>query len=139
VSYVFIAIVWVNHHYLFHHATEATPRLVWFNFAHLFSVSLLPLATAWMAISKLSPQPVAFYASVFFFVNVTYILLIAELIGRAPDFSMKARRIMRYRAIATLCLFGTASIVALKYPYFGLGICCCCLIGYLRPAAPGVA
>src|SRR5258708_3943975 len=55
VSYLFIAIVWANHHYLLHHPTEATPRLMWFNFAHLFSVSLLPLSTAWMAVSRLSP------------------------------------------------------------------------------------
>lgn len=65
VSYLFIAIVWANHHYLLRYATEATPRLVWFNFAHLFSVSLLPLSTAWMAVSRLSPKPVAFYAAVF--------------------------------------------------------------------------
>ena len=130
VSYLFIAIVWANHHYLLHHATEATARLMWFNFAHLFSVSLLPLSTAWMAVSKLSPQPVAFYAAVFFFVNATYILLIGELI-KAPA------RSMRIRSYATLVLFAIASIVALKYPYLGLGICCCCLIGYLRPAAPG--
>ena len=43
VSYLFIAIIWINHHYLFRYATEATPRLLWFNFAHLFSMSLLPL------------------------------------------------------------------------------------------------
>ncbi len=64
VSYLFIAIVWTNHHHLMHYATEATPRLMWFNFAHLFSVSLLPLSTAWMAVSELAPQPVAFYAAV---------------------------------------------------------------------------
>src|SRR5882724_5886425 len=85
VSYVFIAIVWTNHHHLLRFATEATPRLLWFNFAHLFSVSLLPLSTAWMAVSRLAPQPVAFYAAVFFFVNVTYILLIWELIERRAD------------------------------------------------------
>ena len=62
-SYLFIAIVWTNHHYLMRYATEVTPRLLWFNFAHLFSMSLLPLSTAWMAVSKLSPQPVAFYAA----------------------------------------------------------------------------
>jgi uncharacterized membrane protein len=45
VSYLFIAIVWTNHHHLLRYATEATPRLLWFNFANLFSVSLLPLAT----------------------------------------------------------------------------------------------
>src|SRR5882672_12150575 len=139
VSYLFIAIVWANHHHLILYATKTTPRLMWFNFAHLFSVSLLPLSTAWMAVSKLSPQPVAFYAAVFFFVNVTYILLIWELIDPTADISLKARRNMRYRSLATLCLFGLAAIVALKYPYLGLGICCCCLIGYLRPAAPGAA
>jgi len=57
VSYLFIAIVWVNHHDLLRYATEATPRLMWFNFAHLFSASLLPLSTAWMAVSELAPQP----------------------------------------------------------------------------------
>src|SRR5207244_5584179 len=64
VSYLFIAIVWANHHYLLRYAREATPRLMWFNFAHLFSVSLLPLSTASMAVSRLSSQPVAFYAAV---------------------------------------------------------------------------
>lgn len=71
VSYLFIAIVWANHHYLLRHAKEVTPRLMWFNFAHLFSVSLLPFATAWMAESELASQPIAFYAADFFFVNAT--------------------------------------------------------------------
>src|ERR1700760_440831 len=47
VSYLFIAIVWINHHYLMRYATEANSRLLWFNFAHLFAMSLLPLSTAW--------------------------------------------------------------------------------------------
>ena len=110
VSYLFIAIVWVNHHYLMRYAEEATPRLLWFNFAHLFSMSLLPLSTAWMAVSRLAPQPVAFYAAVFFLVNVTYIALIWELIGRHPAevVAPKVRRIMGARSTATLCLFAIA-------------------------------
>src|SRR6201995_4899060 len=71
VSYLFIAIVWTNHHHLMRYATEATPRLMWFNFAHLFSVSLFPLSTAWMSLRKLALQPVAFYAAVFFLVHAT--------------------------------------------------------------------
>jgi uncharacterized membrane protein len=139
VSYLFIAIVWANHHHLMRYATEATPRLMWFNFAHLFSVSLLPLSTAWMAVSKLAPQPVAFYAAVFFLVNATYVALIWELIGRDPvkDVAPKERRIMRFRSITTLVIFAAAAIVALKYPLVGLGMCCCCLIVYLKPEAPG--
>jgi len=135
VSYLFIAIVWTNHHHLMRYATEATPRLSWFNFAHLFSVSLLPLSTAWMAVSRLAPQPVAFYATVFFLVNATYVCLIRELIDRSPleGVSSTVRRSMRLRSITTLCLFGMAALVALKYPLAGLGICICCLILYLKP------
>jgi uncharacterized membrane protein len=141
VSYLFIAIVWANHHHLLRYAAEATPRLMWFNFAHLFSVSLLPLSTAWMAVSELAPQPVAFYAAVFFLVNVTYIGLIVELVDRAPTrhASRKVRRIMHVRSVATLCLFGLAAIVALKYPLIGLGICIACLTVYLKPEAPGAS
>src|SRR2546421_2558582 len=103
VSYLFIAVVWANHHYLMRCATEATPRLLWFNFAHLFSMSLLPLSTAWMAVSKLAPQPVAFYAAVFFLVNATYICLIRELIDRSPvvEVSSTVRRIMHFRSVTT--------------------------------------
>jgi uncharacterized membrane protein len=116
VSYLFIAIVWSNHHHLMRYATEATPRLLWFNFAHLF------------------------YAAVFFLVNATYICLIWELIHRNPDIEVPStvRRIMRFRSITTLCLFGMSALVALKYPLVGLGICICCLILYLRPDPLGV-
>jgi len=135
VSYLFIAIVWSNHHYLMRYASEATPRLLWFNFAHLFSMSLLPLSTAWMAVSRLAPQPVAFYAAVFFLVNATYIALIRELIDRdaVERGPVAVRRAMRFRSITTLCLFGLAALLALKYPLVGLGICICCLILYLKP------
>lgn len=135
VSYVFIAIVWANHHYLMRYAREATPRLLWVNFAHLFSMSLLPLSTAWMATSELAPQPVSFYAAVFFLVNATYCALIWELVGaKAGDReAARVRKLMRRRSIATLCLFGSAAVVALWLPIVGLAVCVGCLVLYLRP------
>jgi len=91
-----------------------------------------------MAVSELAPQPVAFYAVVFFLVNATYVLLIWELIDRTPADKIlpSARRIMRLRSIATLCLFAVAAVVALRYPIVGLGICISCLIVYLWPDPP---
>jgi hypothetical protein len=64
-----------------------------------------------MAVSKLAPQPVAFYAAVFFLVNMTYVFLIWELIDRAPvhQVSPRVRRIMGFRSIVTLCIFGAAT------------------------------
>ena len=138
VSYVFVAIVWINHHYLLRYADEINHRLLWYNFAHLLSMSLLPFSTAWMAVSRLAPEPVSFYAVVFLLVNVTYIALIRELVDGAPidEIVPRVRKAMRVRSIATLCLFALAAIVALKYPLAGLGICICCLAVYLRPDPP---
>ena len=139
VSYLFIATVWANHHYLLRFASEATARLLWFNFGHLFSMSLLPFSTAWMAVSKLAPQPVAFYAAVFFLVNATYLLLIWELIDTGEQVPPRVRRVMYFRSITTLCSFAIAAFVALSYPLIGLGICIACLMVYLRPEPPGDA
>jgi len=107
------------------------------HFPHLFYVAS-SLSTAWMANSELAPQPIAFYAEVFFLVNATYICLIWELINRIQidQVSLTARKIMRVRSITTLCLFGVASLVAPKYPLAGLRICICCLIAYLKPDPP---
>jgi uncharacterized membrane protein len=140
VSYLFIAIVWVNHHHLFRYADRATPQLIWGNFAHLFSVSLLPFATAWIADTELAPFPVAVYACVFTLVNVTYLALCFEAIDRSQDeaVSPRARMMMRTRSLLTILIFITAAVVALRYPVVGMGLICLCLIVYLGPEAPGV-
>jgi Endosomal/lysosomal potassium channel TMEM175 len=62
VSYLFIAIIWINDHYLMRFVGAPTLRLIWINFVHLFLVSLLPFATAWVARTRLASSPVAFYA-----------------------------------------------------------------------------
>ena len=83
-------------------------------------------------------NPVAFYATDFFLVNATCIALCWELIYRTPtDTPSNVRKVMLVRSIVTLCLFGAAAVVALRYPLLGLGICCCCLIVYLKPGPPG--
>lgn len=62
VSYLFIAIIWINHHYLMRFVGTPTLGLIWINFVHLFLVSLLPFATAWIARTRLASSPVVFYA-----------------------------------------------------------------------------
>ena len=138
VSYLFIAIVWVNHHHLFGYAQMATPRLVWSNFAHLFSVSLIPITTEWIADSRLAADPVALYASVFVLVNITYLALCQEVIDRPAhkDLSQRMRALLRMRSFITIGVFGAAAVAALRWPIVGMALICLCLIGYLRPDVP---
>src|SRR5258705_3083405 len=72
VSYLFIAIVWVNHHHLLRFAEHATPQLIWWNFAHLFVVSLVPFSTAWIAVTRFAAVAVAVYAPVVCLVDLGY-------------------------------------------------------------------
>ena len=138
VSYVFIAIVWVNHHYLFSYAEEVTPRLVWSNFGHLFSASLIPFTTEWIADSRLAADPVSLYAAVFVLVNITYVALCWEAVDRPAheDVPQLMSRMLRMRSVITIGVFTTAALVALKWPVVGMALICACLAGYLRPDVP---
>jgi len=138
VSYLFIAIVWVNHHHLFNYAQVATQRLVWSNFAHLFSVSLIPFTTEWIADSRLAAAPVALYAAVFVLVNVTYLALCWEAVDRPTheDISSRMRKMLQMRSFVTLAVFVTASLVALRWPVVAMLLIVLCLVGYLRPDIP---
>jgi uncharacterized membrane protein len=139
VSYLFVAIVWINHHFLFRYASQTTPRLLWGNFAHLFTVSLVPFATAWIAETKLGAIPVALYAAIFLVVNATYLVLCAEAVERAhqDDLPHSARKLLRRRSLTTLVLFAVAALTALRFPLGGMALVCLCLVFYLRPEPPG--
>jgi uncharacterized membrane protein len=73
-EYLFVAIIWVNHHHLVHYTREATPRAVWTNLLMLFFVSLIPFFTEWVADSRLAPFATAMYEADFLTVCGTFIL-----------------------------------------------------------------
>jgi uncharacterized membrane protein len=137
VSYLFIAIIWLNHHHLLRFFPHATPRVIWINFAHLFMVSLVPFSTAWVADTQLAAVPVCFYAAVFVLVNLAYIPFEWHALAAAPveEISARTQRFAKIRSLFTLGTFVIAMLVALKFPSLGFGLICCALFVYLRPEA----
>jgi uncharacterized membrane protein len=135
VSYLFIAIVWVNHHHVLRFAEHATPRLIWVNFAHLFMVSLVPFSTAWVADTRLAAVPVSVYAAVFVLVNLAYCAFVWEALAQADveKVSARMRRITRTRSFLTLGIFAITMLLSLKFPLWGFGLVCCVLLVYLWP------
>jgi uncharacterized membrane protein len=138
VSYTFIAIVWINHHYLLKYAKLVTLKLIWANFIHLFSVSLIPFLTKWIAETELQSVPVAMYAFVFLLVNVTYLWLVWETLSdrKNPVITRRAWRLLHVRSFITLTLFTSAIITAFWWPFLGFGMICCSLLLYVRPEIP---
>ncbi len=139
VSYLFIAIIWINHDHLMRFVDRPTLGLIWINFVHLFMVSLLPFATAWVARTRLASSAVAFYAGLFVCIDIAYNVFEREVLVRVDDtqVSDRARRVARRRSLVVLAIFTTAMLIAFVAPRLGFGLICGALILHLRPEAPG--
>jgi uncharacterized membrane protein len=140
-SYVFVAIVWLNHHYLLRFAEYTSPRLIWINFAHLFMVSLVPFATAWVASTRMASVPVFVYAAVFLLVELAYFQFEHHTLARTviEEIPYRTRRLARMRSFLAVGLFLAAMLVSLKFPHWGFGLVCSALLLYLQPEPPGAA
>ncbi|HEY1291290.1 MAG TPA: TMEM175 family protein, partial [Burkholderiales bacterium] len=114
VSYLFIAIIWINHHHLMRFVRAPTARLVWLNFLHLFLVSLVPFATQWTAKTRLAAAPVMAYAAVFVCVDAAYLAFEHAVLDQADCSQVppQARTRARLRSILTIGVFATAGLVA---------------------------
>ena len=102
-SFVVVAIVWVNHHHLLHTVEHVSGRLLWLNNHLLFWLSLIPFITAWIGESHLAPLPVALYGFVLFCSGGAFDLLRRAIAGdQAADPALSAlhRRSNRTNAIA---------------------------------------
>ncbi len=135
VSYLFVAIIWVNHHYLLKFCHDATPKLIWWNFAHLFMVSLVPATTIWMAATRLAAAPVFVYALVFVLVDIAYVAFQSEALSQATDIdiSPRLRRMTKIRSFLTLGMFSVATAISFWSPFTGLALVCCVLLIHLSP------
>ena len=62
-SFLIVAIFWVNHHHLLHIARQVTGRVLWINIHFLFWLSLVPFTTGYMGENHLAPLAVALYGA----------------------------------------------------------------------------
>ena len=60
-SFVFIAIYWVNHHQIFQKAEQINVKILWCNIAWLFVMSFIPFTTAWVGTYPTSWAPLSVY------------------------------------------------------------------------------
>jgi uncharacterized membrane protein len=139
VSYLFIAIIWINHHYLMRYVGQPPLKLIWINFGHLFLVSFLPFATAWIARTTLASSPVVFYAALFVCIDIAYNLFEREVLAQADTAYIpeRARRVARRRSLIVLAIFASAIGVAFFMPRLGFGLICGALMLHLQPEATG--
>jgi len=74
-SFLVVAIMWVNHHHLLHAARRADARLLWSNNNLLFWMSLIPFGTAYMGNNYHDPRAVALYGAILFLCGTAFSIL----------------------------------------------------------------
>ncbi|WP_168794091.1 TMEM175 family protein [Paraburkholderia aromaticivorans] len=140
VSYLFIAIIWINHHHLMRFVGPPTLGMIWINFIHLFLISLLPFATAWVATTQLASSSVIFYAGLFICIDAAYNVFEHQVLTHADAATVSARmrRTARYRSLIVLAAFTAAMLVAIAAPRVGFALICLALMLHLRPDLSGI-
>ncbi len=74
-SFLVVAIMWVNHHHLIHAVHEVTARLLWSNLNLLFWMSLVPFVTDYLGKNYREPLAVALYALDLWLCSIAFCLL----------------------------------------------------------------
>ncbi|MBO0470356.1 DUF1211 domain-containing protein [Enterococcus sp. DIV0242_7C1] len=135
VSFVMLAIYWNNHHHMFQLVHKINGRVLWANNFFIFTLTLVPFATAWVGdfIDSLVPQLT--YGIVTLIANCAYLILTKELIRANGKESTLRELFQRYnKSYITifLNLLGLA-LGWLIHPYFVLVLNISSLIMWIIP------
>ena len=121
ISFVYVSVLWLNHHALFRLVARVDARLNWTNLALLFSVVVIPFPTATLAAAFAEGNrydervAVAFYAltatpmSVPWLVAFLYLIRHPEL--RAPGISDRYLRAQVPRPVTGIVLYGLSAVL----------------------------
>ncbi|WP_448661107.1 TMEM175 family protein [Sphingomonas sp. CJ20] len=122
-SFAYVAVYWVNHHRLFHHAVRITNSLVWANIALLFALSLVPFATAYLGEQQFSREGTLLYMSIMLLPSFAYSWLqhVIRATGHQDRNAIEYhRRTIRKGAAATI-VYAAGIPLTLVSPWLGLG------------------
>lgn len=140
-SFLAVAIMWVNHHHLLQMARRADGALLWANNNLLFWMSLVPLVTAYLGRNHAAPLAVAVYGSVMTCIAISFQLLPTALLRHQEYGSRAHRRLSRYRnkGMLSMALYAAAVPLAFVSVPVSIGIFVTIPLTYFLPDWGGEA
>jgi len=106
-SFLLVAIYWVNHHHMIHLVCHVHAPMLWMNINLLFWLSLTPFVTAYMGEHRAAPLSVALYGAVQVMSACSFGLL-RHVIARAAAGDPKLvalHRHARHKVVTAICLY----------------------------------
>ncbi len=136
-SFLVVAIMWVNHHHILHSARRVTAGLLWANIHLLFWMSLIPFVTAYMGETHGAPLAVAVYGGVFAFGSTAFVILrkvLAEHHLSDADLTSHHRRAQR-KNLLSLLLYASSIPLAFVWMWASVAIFVVIPLLYFLPEA----
>jgi len=136
-SYLVVAIYWVNHHRLFHLCRSVNNTLLWVNILYLFCISLIPFATAYLGEGGFTAFSAAIYGSSMLLANLAAFRLrgvIAAQVEDAPAFAKVHRRTLM-KGYVSASLYAASIPLAYVHPAVTLVLCFVVAAMYFLPNA----
>lgn len=104
ISFLFIAIYWINHHHTFHQVERINVPILWCNIAWMFVMSFIPFTTAWAGNYPSSFAPLAVY-----FTDMALACITFHLMYFAIAREQKQKFKLDVRSIASLITYTAAA------------------------------
>jgi len=122
-SFLFVVIVWVNHHQIFHALHHTDRGLMWWNAFLLFWICLLPFPTAFVGEYPHLPLAAMLLSGVLCGGAIGFLLLVrhadAALLYR-EEISAETRSAIMKRCLVGPPTFATTALIAIESPTFAL-------------------
>lgn len=125
-SFLIVAIMWVNHHHMIHAVRRVTARLLWSNLNLLFWMSLVPFVTDFLGKNYREPLAAALYGLDMSLCSSAFCLLRMELLRqeRDPQMAEYHQRIQRKNLFSLMLYLSSVPLayisVYLSFLIFGL-------------------
>lgn len=122
-SFIYIAIYWINHHHLVAATKKINTKVLWANINFLFWITLIPFFTSWVDKNHISPLPVAVYGFVLLMCIVSYRILELVLF-KTHDANSLIVQILRngWKEKLSIGIYVLALGMAFVHPFISMGL-----------------
>jgi uncharacterized membrane protein len=140
-SFLVIAIFWVNHHHFTQTVLRTDWKLLWFNNLLLFWLAIIPFTTAFWAENPLEPVALSVYsfilcmAALAFWLMIRYVFFHSDLLD--GKIALNARRREARRATLGVFLYALGALAAPLTVWISIAVLIIVPLAYLIPVAIG--
>ena len=135
VSFVFVAIYWINHHALLSGVEHTTSAMIWANNCLLFFLSLIPFATTYVGATEFAPLPTAMYAALHLACGAAFFLLMTTIVRerRKDTAFFDETRAYRRKNLVAVVAYSASVLIAALSPLASIAILVAVALTYVTP------